>query len=68
MSGDYDCGAMTMGPNEIDRILGLVNKAVAQGARLLAGGKRNENYMDGAFMVPTLLVDVTKDMVRCSRF
>jgi len=62
MTGDYDCGAMTMGVPEIGRILKLVEQAVASGARLLAGGKRNADYPDGSFMEPTLLVDVTRDM------
>jgi len=62
MDGDFDCGAMTMGVQEIARIKVLVDKAVEQGARLLAGGSRNEELMDGSFMRPTLLVDVTKEM------
>lgn len=64
LTGDYDCGAMTMGLDEIARIEKLVNQAVSAGARLLAGGRRNTSPQcaNGSFMEPTLLVDVTRDM------
>jgi len=62
LTGDFDCGAMTMGPDEIKRICGLVERSVAQGARLVTGGKRNADFPKGSFMEPTLLVDVTRDM------
>lgn len=62
LSSTVDCGAMTMGANEIARIEKLVQQAVDSGARLLAGGKRNSTLPEGSFMEPTLLVDVTRDM------
>ena len=78
LDGDFDCGAMTMGPAqvcavkrcntnlaELVQIAGiqkLVDDAVANGARLLAGGKANTKYDTGAFYEPTLLVDVTPNM------
>ncbi|WP_296665486.1 NAD-dependent succinate-semialdehyde dehydrogenase [Demequina sp.] len=40
-----------------ERLEAQVSNAVAQGATLVAGGKR-----DGAFYEPTVLTDVTKDM------
>jgi succinate-semialdehyde dehydrogenase/glutarate-semialdehyde dehydrogenase len=40
-----------------ERLAEQVDKAVAQGARLVTGGKR-----DGAFYDPTVLADVTRDM------
>ena len=62
LTGNFDCGAMTMGVDEIGRIAGLVERSVAQGARLITGGKRNANLQKGSFMEPTLIVDVTRDM------
>ncbi|WP_345800082.1 NAD-dependent succinate-semialdehyde dehydrogenase [Microbacterium sp. AZCO] len=40
-----------------ERLAAQVDKAVSQGARLVAGGTR-----DGAFYAPTVLADVTSDM------
>jgi len=62
LEGEYDCGAMTMGPGQITNIQNLVDDAVAKGARLLAGGKTNPAYPSKSFFMPTLLVDVTSDM------
>jgi aldehyde dehydrogenase (NAD+) len=62
LSATVDCGAMTMGAAEIGRIEKLVQQAVDSGARLLAGGKRNDTLPEGSFMRPTLLVDVTRNM------
>ena len=47
---------------QIAGIQKLVDDAVANGARLLAGGKVNTKYDTGAFYEPTLLVDVTPSM------
>jgi aldehyde dehydrogenase (NAD+) len=45
-----------------DRIEGMVNRAVADGARLVVGGKRPEHLTKGFWYEPTLLADVTNDM------
>lgn len=62
-----DCGAMTMG-NQFERLEGLVQEAVARGARLLRGGKRYQHpkHKHGQYFEPTLLVDVTADMEICN--
>ena len=64
LSGDFDCGAMTMGPGPAEVIVEMVNEAVKDGARLLAGGRINtsKDLPGGTFLEPTLLVDVTEDM------
>jgi malonate-semialdehyde dehydrogenase (acetylating)/methylmalonate-semialdehyde dehydrogenase len=47
------------------RIAGLIDKGVEQGARLLLDGRdvRVEGYPNGAFVGPTIFDDVTSDMV-----
>ncbi|EDQ87590.1 uncharacterized protein MONBRDRAFT_33244 [Monosiga brevicollis MX1] len=61
--GDVDCGAMTMGVASAQKIEELVQRAVAQGARCLAGGMMHQGQQGVAgYMTPTLLVDVTPDM------
>jgi len=59
--GQFDVGAMVM-PAQIDIIQELVDDAVAKGAKLLAGGKRNADWPQGNFYEPTLLVGITKAM------
>ncbi|KAJ3277301.1 Meiotic Sister-Chromatid recombination aldehyde dehydrogenase, partial [Borealophlyctis nickersoniae] len=61
---DVDVGAMTMA-SQIDIIQRLVDDAVAKGARLLAGGKQfiHPKYPKGQFYTPTLLADITPDML-----
>lgn len=44
------------------RIKGLVDDAVANGARLLVGGDRPESLQTGYFFAPTVLADVTDEM------
>lgn len=44
------------------RIKGLVDDAVAKGARLLTGGDRPAAQQKGHFFAPTVLTDVTDDM------
>jgi acyl-CoA reductase-like NAD-dependent aldehyde dehydrogenase len=39
-----------------------VREAVAKGAKVLAGGKKNEAFDSGRFYEPTLLVNVTHEM------
>ncbi|NVB42819.1 aldehyde dehydrogenase family protein [Pseudenhygromyxa sp. WMMC2535] len=55
-----DCGATTM-PRQLEIIQGLVDDAVAKGARVLVGGRRNPDH-DGQYFEPTLLVDVDHGM------
>ncbi|CAM9444886.1 unnamed protein product [Chrysoparadoxa australica] len=56
-----DCGAMVM-PAQLDLVKSLVDDAVASGAKLLIGGKRNATLKGGLFFEPTILADVTPDM------
>ncbi|CAI5728866.1 unnamed protein product [Hyaloperonospora brassicae] len=46
---------------QFDKILGYIEKGVAEGARLLTGGKRHGDK--GWFIQPTVFADVTDDMV-----
>ncbi|KAK1184537.1 aldehyde dehydrogenase family protein [Streptomyces sp. NBS 14/10] len=41
-----------------DRVLGLIDKGIAEGARLVVGGGRPERFDRGYFVEPTLFVDV----------
>ncbi|KAK2014139.1 aldehyde dehydrogenase [Colletotrichum eremochloae] len=58
-----DVGAM-ISDATFDRLEALIEKAIKQGARLLAGGKRHihPEHPKGHYFAPTLLVDVTPDM------
>lgn len=57
-----DCGACVHPPS-LENYRRLVDDAVAKGARLLAGGKRNEELPSGQFFEPTVLADVTEEML-----
>ena len=61
--GEVDVGAMVSAAS-FDKLERLISEAVAQGARLLAGGHRysHPKYPSGHYFEPTLLVDVTSDM------
>lgn len=61
--GEVDVGAMVSAAS-FDKLERLINEAVAQGARLLAGGSRYKHpkYPAGHYFEPTLLVDVTSSM------
>ena len=61
--GEVDVGAMVSAAS-FDKLERLIGAAVAQGARLLAGGQRHKHpkYPAGHYFEPTLLVDVTPDM------
>ena len=61
--GGVDVGAM-ISPVSFKRLETLIDEAVAQGAKLLAGGARYEHpkYPKGHYFQPTLLVDVTPSM------
>ncbi|KAL7468024.1 hypothetical protein ACHAXS_008249 [Conticribra weissflogii] len=61
---DVDCGAMVM-DQQCDLIQALIDDAVAKGAVLHCGGKRNssENIVKGGqFYQPTLISGVTSEM------
>ncbi len=56
----------TMGPlinaRQRDRVLSYVEKGVAEGARLVTGGKRPEHLPKGYYVEPTLFADVDNSM------
>ena len=60
---NVDCGAMVM-DEQMDLIQALVDDAVAKGATLHCGGKRNasEKCKGGQFYEPTMLSGVTPNM------
>jgi len=58
--GEFDVGSIIL-PRQIETIDAHVEDAVARGARVLAGGRRNPNE-PGYFYEPTILADVTHDM------
>lgn len=55
-----------------DRVLGMVDRAVGDGARLVLGGKAPDDppHPDGAFVMPTILADVEEgcDLARTEVF
>ncbi|MBZ0253298.1 MAG: aldehyde dehydrogenase family protein, partial [Candidatus Methylomirabilis sp.] len=55
-----DVGSMTF-PRQLEIVEDHVEEAKRMGAKVLAGGKRNEKYK-GYFYEPTVLTDVTHDM------
>ncbi len=65
-----DAGEVIMGPlineRERDRVLGLIEDAKANGAKVLYGGGIPAGFERGAYLSPTLVADVTEDM-RISR-
>ncbi len=58
--GEVDVGAITS-PAQLEVIESHVADAVARGAKVLTGGRRNPAYQ-GFFWEPTVLVGVTHDM------
>jgi len=58
--GDVDCGAMVM-DGQMDIIQALIDDAVAKGATLHCGGKRNSS-LKGQFYEPTLISGITEEM------
>ncbi|CAK0851828.1 unnamed protein product, partial [Prorocentrum cordatum] len=63
LSSDFvDCGACVHPPS-LEGYQRFVDDAVAKGARVLAGGGRNKEFPDGQFFQPTVLADVTEDML-----
>jgi acyl-CoA reductase-like NAD-dependent aldehyde dehydrogenase len=63
--GDPRDPSVMMGPliseDQRAKVEGCVAGAVADGARVVTGGKRPEHLPDGYFYEPTLLVDVDQD-------
>jgi acyl-CoA reductase-like NAD-dependent aldehyde dehydrogenase len=59
-SGEFDVGSIIW-PPQLEVIESQVRDAVAEGARVLAGGRRNPAY-EGCFYEPTVLTDVSHDM------
>eukprot|EP00414_Alexandrium_minutum_P000722 CAMPEP_0113820238 /NCGR_PEP_ID=MMETSP0328-20130328/1140_1 /TAXON_ID=39455 /ORGANISM="Alexandrium minutum" /LENGTH=518 /DNA_ID=CAMNT_0000788173 /DNA_START=82 /DNA_END=1635 /DNA_ORIENTATION=+ /assembly_acc=CAM_ASM_000350 len=63
LSSDYvDCGACVHPPS-LAGYQRFVDDAVSKGARVLTGGGRNKDFPDGQFFEPTVLADVTEDML-----
>ncbi|EFA78464.1 aldehyde dehydrogenase [Heterostelium album PN500] len=60
-SGQVDFGSMTM-PAQVDKVEHLVNTAIKEGAKCLAGGKRHPEHKVGHFFMPTVLANVTEKM------
>jgi acyl-CoA reductase-like NAD-dependent aldehyde dehydrogenase len=62
-SSEVDVGAQ-VSPANFGKLESLIAEAVAQGATLLAGGKRyiHPEYPSGHYFTPTLLANVTPDM------
>ena len=62
--GDPQDEATSFGPmvseNQMNIVLGYIEKGKEEGARLICGGKRAD--MDGYFIEPTVFADVTDDM------
>ncbi len=59
--GEFDVGAMFW-PRQLELVEAHVQDAVAKGARALVGGRRNPD-LKGLYYEPTVLVDVTHDML-----
>jgi acyl-CoA reductase-like NAD-dependent aldehyde dehydrogenase len=59
-AGEADVGPMIL-PSQLEIVERHVQDAVARGARVLAGGRRNPNA-EGLFFEPTVLVDVDHEM------
>jgi aldehyde dehydrogenase (NAD+) len=64
--GDPNDMGNLMGPlvsaKQRDRVLGYIEKGKAEGARVVAGGGRAEQFDKGWFVQPTLFADVDNDM------
>ena len=59
-----DCGAICMGPKQLQAYQKLIDDAVMKGAKVLVGGYIPDNMSHlskGSFYPPTVLVDVTED-------
>jgi len=61
LKGHFDFGAMTM-PAQVNIVEDLVNDAVKNGAKVLAGGRRNPNYKEGNWFETTVLTGANHGM------
>mmetsp|Transcript_11092 Transcript_11092/g.16639 ORF Transcript_11092/g.16639 Transcript_11092/m.16639 type:complete len:581 (-) Transcript_11092:24-1766(-) len=60
--GNFDCGSIAM-PRQVEIVEELIQDAVAHGASVAAGGKRNNAHGDSClFFEPTVLTNVSHDM------
>jgi acyl-CoA reductase-like NAD-dependent aldehyde dehydrogenase len=60
-NGNVDCGSLVM-ESQIQHIQTLIDDAVAHGAKVMVGGKRNTSVSCGQFYEPTIIVNVTPKM------
>ena len=60
VSGDFDVGALYTA-DQLKLVEEQVADAIAKGATVVAGGRRNP-ALEGLYFEPTVLTDVTKDM------
>ena len=64
--GDPQRDDVLMGPvisaKQRDRVLGYIEKGVAEGATLAVGGRRAEQFDKGYFIEPTMFIDVDNSM------
>jgi aldehyde dehydrogenase (NAD+) len=64
--GDPWDASTTMGPvlnqRQMDRVLGFIQGALRQGARLVTGGRRAPQFRRGFFIEPTVFADVAAHM------
>ncbi len=64
--GDPQRADVLMGPvisaKQRDRVMGYIDKGVAEGATLVVGGKRAEQFDKGFFIEPTMFIDVDNSM------
>ncbi len=61
VDGDFDVGAL-FSSNQMEILESHVADAVARGARVLVGGRRNP-HLPGLFFQPTVIVNVDHDML-----
>jgi len=60
-NGDFDIGAITW-PAQIEVLEKHVADAISKGAKVLVGGRRNPD-LKGLYFEPTVITDVTHDML-----
>ncbi|MEK7801789.1 MAG: aldehyde dehydrogenase family protein, partial [Pseudomonadota bacterium] len=64
--GDGMDPAVQMGPviskDAKDRIVGLIESAVTDGAKILVDGRKGVDHLPGYFLMPTVITDVTENM------
>jgi acyl-CoA reductase-like NAD-dependent aldehyde dehydrogenase len=58
---DTDLGPL-INQRQLDSVQQRIDEAVAQGARILCGGRRSPKFDKGFFYEPTVMVDVRQDM------